>query len=121
MKLLLWCLLLAGIAFGAEDVTGVWTGTLDLTMPDGERIPSQVYIVFDRRGEQITGTAGPSETKQWPMSNARISADGVSFEAGLPGHVLRFNLRLIESHLKGDAQGEGGMKAALDTTRRLRL
>ena len=103
------------------DVTGVWTGSF--TPTTGE--PGTAHIDLKQKGEEVTGTAGPSPEQQVPIANGKVTTvkgvTSVTFDALPPnGRVLKFDLKVVDGRLKGKATGElDGEKreAAIDVGR----
>src|SRR5262245_58600788 len=58
-------------AFQAKpvDVTGVWKGTF--TQTGGQA--GGAHIDLKQKGADITGTAGPAEDRQQPISNGKVA------------------------------------------------
>ena len=122
MKTLLGSLLLFIFTLAGTELTGKWTGSFDVTGPDGETKKDHAFMNLKQNGDELTGTAGPSEERQWPISKGKIEGDKVTFEVQTDEPLLKFDLRLIDGHLKGEARGEKDgktMKAALDLTRKV--
>jgi hypothetical protein len=110
-------LVLTTLLLGAVDVGGVWAGPLDLMLPAGQKVASHLYVSFRQSGGEIKGSAGPSERKQTSIRNVTVDGRWITFEAGPENETLIFKLALGDGHLKGQAQGENGMKAQVDLTR----
>ena len=100
MKTLLGCLLLFSFTLSAADVTGKCTGSFDITGPDGETKQDHAFMNLKQNGDEITGTAGPNEERQWPISKGKIEGDKITFEVQTDEPILKFDLRLIDGHLK---------------------
>ena len=123
-------LLLAPTLFAAEDLTGKWTGSFVMSM-NGQTETEGAYMELKHVGKELTGTAGPSADRQWPIQKGTIVVSGAapkestkaSFdvqEGGGSGPLLHFELELIDGHLKGNAKAEQNgmsMTAVIDLTR----
>jgi hypothetical protein len=103
-KLLLYMLLCAGALLA--DVTGKWSGSFDVTGPDGETKAAQAYMVLKQDGNAITGTAGPSVDEQFPIRAGSIDENRITMEADADGGVIKFELALDGEHIRGTAKGE---------------
>src|SRR6476469_4505305 len=102
MKTLVCTLLLALSAMTAmaADVSGKWPGTFT---PDGSQEGQPALVILKQTGETVTGTAGPDENQQWPLSNVKLDGDKLSFDVNANnGMVLKMNLVLEGDHLKGE-------------------
>ena len=119
MTRILCCFLLTAIAVFA-DVTGKWTGTFDVTGPDGQTKSDSAFMVLKQTGEAITGTAGPKEDRQFSIKLGKIDGDKIALEVVIgDGGVIKFDLTLADGHIKGDAKGERDgekMTAKVDLT-----
>jgi hypothetical protein len=103
------------------DLNGLWTGTFT---QDGN--PGGARIDLKHKGAEVSGTAGPDENRQAPISNGKVTTvkgvTGVTFDVTQPnGIVLSFDLKLTDGRLKGKATGasQSGEKreAAVDVGR----
>ena len=103
------------------DVSGKWSGSFDVTGPDGETKADTAFLNLKQEGGKITGTAGPNEEKQFDIKTGKIDGDKIALEVVMEdGGVLTFDLALAEDHIKGDVKGQMGdekMTAKLDVTR----
>ena|SRR5258706_7635986 len=119
MTRILCCFLLSAIAMFA-DVTGKWTGSFDVTGPDGQTKTSTAFFVLKQTGETITGTAGPAEDHQMSIKVGKIDGNKIALEVEVDeGGVITFDLTLTDGHIKGDAKGEHGgekLTAKVDVT-----
>ena len=96
----LWIVLLMLVATSvwAADVTGKWTGSMVLNA--GRTDPANVHL--KQNGNEVTGTMGPSDEKQFPLSSARIDGDMVTIEAKPGPSVLRLTMKLEGTKLSGE-------------------
>lgn len=120
MTRLLCVLLLSSIALLA-DVSGKWTGTFDVTGPDGNVQNNTAFLSLKQDGNTLTGTAGPNESEQMSIRAGKIDGNKILFEIALEdGTVIKFDLALADEHIKGTANGEHEgqkMTAKLDVKR----
>src|SRR5690242_11608829 len=106
MPRILCCLLLSAIALLA-DVTGKWSGSFDVTGPDGQTQPNTAVFNLKQDGANLTGTAGPSDDEQMNIRAGKVDGDKVSFEVAMEnGPVIKFELALVGDHIQGTANGE---------------
>jgi hypothetical protein len=113
-------LLLLAPAMAAEDLSGKWAGSFIITM-DGETRDDVAYLVLKQNGAELTGTAGPNEQQQWAILKGKVEGNKVTFEVQTDEPLLKFELTLVDGHLKGEAKAEHEgktMKAAVDVTRK---
>jgi len=123
MKLLL-CLALVALASlpAAADVnvTGNWTGTFNATGPDGQSHDSGAVLILKQNGNQITGSAGPDENEQHPITKGTIDGNKVVLEVDAGEHPFHLELTYTEDRLQGFASqtGDSGeRRAKLDLKR----
>src|SRR4051812_32659257 len=121
MRTLLCLLAVAALAVAADvDVTGKWTGSFNETNSNGESNESTAFLVLKQSGSDITGTVGPNEERQFPITKGKIDGDKITLEADNNGRPMKFNLVLAEGRIKGEAQMSSesqSMKAKLDVGR----
>lgn len=99
-KALVWMVLwLFGVtmAFGS-DVSGKWAGTMHLD--NGKDGGASLHL--KQNGSEITGTQGPSDEKQFPITKGRMDGDQVTVEAQPGPSVLRLTMKLDGDKLSGD-------------------
>ncbi|QQS46565.1 MAG: hypothetical protein IPM66_22140 [Acidobacteriota bacterium] len=89
----------------AEDLTGTWSGSFNITM-NGETKEDSAYIVLKQNGTELTGTAGPNSGQQWQILKGKIEGDKVTFEVQTDEPLIKFELTLVDGHLKGKASAE---------------
>jgi len=120
MKRALSCLLLTALSLFA-DVSGKWSGSFDITGPDGQTKPDSAFLNLKQDGNKISGTAGPNEEKQFDIKTGQIDGDKITMEVEMEdGGVLSFDLKLDGDHIKGDVKGQMGdekMTAKMDVAR----
>ena len=99
MKNLLYLFLLAAIALRAADLTGKWTGAAKGIEDEGH----SAVLHLKQSGTEISGTAGPSEDQQWPITKGKVDGDKITFQLPTDGPVVKFELNLVDDHMKGKA------------------
>ena len=123
MKVLVCCLLLLGLALSATaaDITGKWSGSFNITRPDGESKEAEALLDLKQNGSEITGSVGPNESERYPIAKGKIEGNKITLESAEgEGPAIKFDLVLEGDHIKGDASAshEGQtIKAKLDLTR----
>ena len=102
----------------AADATGKWSGTF---APEGQD-PSGAFCVLKQSGTALTGTAGPDEGQQWPITNGKIAGNKITGDVNAPeGLVYKMNLVLEGDQIKGEVtvtRDGQAMKGKLELTRR---
>jgi ketosteroid isomerase-like protein len=104
-----------------QSFTGNWMGSFNIFAPDGSIHPDTALLVLKQEGSAITGTAGPNEGEQSPISVGTVTGQEIQFTIDTHGgRTMEFLLSLEDDHLKGYASGEapdGKVTAAIDVTR----
>ena len=112
MKTLLLFPLFALAIYGA-DVTGKWTGKIEVTDPTGEnKFSTPVKAEFHQKEAAISGKIGRAEDQDnEPIRNAKLEDKRLSFEVQTPEATSPMKFSLV---LLSDDHIEGEMKGALD-------
>jgi subtilase family protein len=105
---------LAACASAAADISGIWSGTLQLKMPDGQVHTERGYFLLKQDGTSVTGRAGKSARESGPIQPGKMDGDTVSFEQALPnGGTAKFKLQLAsEAAMTGTVAVEGPFTVA---------
>lgn len=77
--------LLGAASLHAADLTGKWSG-------------APFYMVFHQDGTRLTGSGGPDESEQYPIQDARIEDDHITFKVS----DYTFDLRLNGNEIRGE-------------------
>jgi hypothetical protein len=111
---LLTLLLLAAWTLSGADLTGKWSGTVDLKQ-DGDVQTIPVVMIVKQDGNKLTGTAGPEED-QHPIEKGIVDGDKVTLQVDAGDATYFLELKVDGDSLSGTAKqgpdGEG-MKIAL--------
>ena len=93
------CLAIVGLLISAcasaADFSGKWFGSSD------DPSVGTVYAVLKQDGVALTGSAGPSESRQFPITTGKVDGDHLVFEVNMRGGVIRFDLVAAASELRG--------------------
>lgn len=100
-------------ATNALDITGKWSGTIDVKdESSGTNITTPVQVQFQQRDAAISGNIGRAEDNDLvPIKNAKVEGNKIYFEAS-SGETLgpaKFNLIVDGDHMEGE------MKTSVDT------
>lgn len=82
----------------AADVTGKWTGSMVLN--SGGDQPA--FVALKQSGEVVTGSQGPSEDHQFPITSGRFDGKQVTIEARPGAAVFKLSMKLDGNKLTGD-------------------
>ena len=113
-------LVLAGLLAADTTIAGKWSGSFLMDDGSGQPHDSSIFMVLKQEGSAITGTAGPNENEQWPISKGKIEGSKLTMEVQSDGPLIKFELLLDGDHLKGDAHAthEGhNLSAKVDAAR----
>jgi hypothetical protein len=114
-------LLFAVMTLSAADISGKWSGSFTMTNAEGETHEGNAFVIFKQNGTEITGSGGPDENQQWPISKGKIEGDKITFEVQSDGPLYKVSLTLDGDHIKGEAtvveEGQPANKAKVDLTR----
>lgn len=105
MRALLLTLLFVPALAATEDLTGKWSGSFSITT-DGQAHDESAYMVFTQKGEDLTGTAGPTADQQWPIVKGKVKGDKVTFDVQSDNALIHIELTFKDGHLKGEAHAE---------------
>jgi hypothetical protein len=109
------------LTLSAADLTGKWTGAYDVVVSDGEPMKGRVLMVLSQSGADLTGTVGPDEDQQAKILKGHIDGDKITFESQTEGPLMKFELRIVQDHIVGEAKGDmdgNQIKAKLDLARK---
>lgn len=93
---------LTAAVIASTDATGTWTGTLT----PADRDPGPAHLVLKQEGTTLTGTGGPSETEQHPISNGKAENGTLTFELESGGGLMKFTLKQEGDEIAGDVTRE---------------
>ena len=113
-------MLLAPALMAADDLTGKWSGSFVITFSDGGTKDSVAFMDLKQNGVELTGTAGENPERQWAIQKGKVEGNKATFEVQTDNPLIKFELALVDGHLKGEAKAEHegrSMKAAVDLQR----
>ena len=102
-------LAMAAALYGA-DVTGNWTGNVEVTDPgSGEKIITPVKAQFEQAASTVSGKIGRAQDQELEaIRNGKLDGDTLTFEVQPPEATspMKFNLVLVrQDHLEGEMRG----------------
>jgi hypothetical protein len=120
----IFCILLLGaialVAAPDTDITGKWSGSFHMTRPNGETKDSTAVLMLKQMGTEISGSVGPNEEEQHPVTKGKIEGNKITLTAEDEGRSIQFDLVLAADRITGEAHmnhdGET-MNAKLDVSR----
>lgn len=120
-RLLAFLLILAALAFAAADVSGKWSGSMDMKLPDGSVNSTPVTAEFNQTGAMVTGAAGVAGSDQFAVEKGMIDGSQLTFEVHAPDGVYAVKVSLVsDTQMKGEVSytNEGGKGIAAITLTR---
>jgi hypothetical protein len=111
MKKVLLLLFCSAMAFAAGDVSGKWTGIIDVDdTSSGEVISTPVAAVFEQKAAVISGKIGRQADEQGEaITNGKIEGTKISFEVTAPEAegAFKFDLTVVDGdRIEGDMKGK---------------
>jgi hypothetical protein len=107
MRILLCLSMLIGISIAAPadvNVTGTWSGSVNIARPDGSTSDNTVLLMLKQNGTEITGSVGTREDDQRPIQKGKIDGDKIALEVqdSENNRVITFALLIDGNRIKGD-------------------
>ena len=96
--LLLAAMLAMAASAWATEVTGKWKGSM--TLESGGEQPA--LVMLKQSGEAVTGSQGPTEDHQFPITSGRFDGKQVTIEARPGAAVFKLSMKLDGNRLTGD-------------------
>src|SRR5207248_1008573 len=84
----------------ATDLSGKWSGTLEIPLAEGGTRAMPMYLFFRQEGTALRGYGGTNYWNPDELSNGKIEGNQVNFELGHP--VRRAKLTKEVDRLVGD-------------------
>lgn len=81
----------------AADFSGKWSSA-------ETNSATTMVVVLRQDGAKLTGSAGPTESRQLPIVNGTVEGDRLVFEVKMGGGTIRFDLASAGAELKGTAR-----------------
>ena len=107
MKTIL-CILMLGVltlvAAPDANITGKWSGSFNLTTPNGETKESTAFLILNQSGSDISGSVGPNEGEQHTIKKGKIEGDKITLLVEDEGRVINFDLVFAADRIKGDVK-----------------
>jgi len=90
----------AAISTAATDYSGKWSGN----SPE----MGTVYAVLQQDGPKLAGSAGPGESRQFPITTGKADGDHLTFDVKMGGGTMHFDLTANGADLRGTVQLSDG-------------
>jgi len=103
MKKTLWLVPALALAFGGSDLTGKWSGTIEI-VDEGNTTPVSMQLV--QKAAEVSGKIGRAGGgEEESISNGRIEGKKVSFDVVSSHGPMKFTLTLEQDRLEGEMKG----------------
>jgi hypothetical protein len=89
--------MLSAVALSTPNVTGKWSGTLQM---DGENDAKPAYSIFRQDGNGLSGSVGPNESEQDSFEGGKVDGDKLTFD--VPQGPNGEGSIHVEMQVKGD-------------------
>ena len=105
------CFLLAALALAGADVSGKWSGTVEVKVSEGDPQNYALQLQLTQKGEQVDGTIGRGDGEQVAIQQGRLQGAKFTFQVTAPETmdpvkcVLVLNGDRLEGDLKGTVDG----------------
>ncbi len=111
-------LLLSITTAGASNVTGKWSGTMQL---EGQTRSEPVYMVLKQEGNKLAGSGGPNENEQNPFEGGKVEGNKLMFDIPLGESSMHFEMEAQEDQITGEMrrQREGKVETAKISLKRV--
>ncbi|PYT68237.1 MAG: hypothetical protein DMG39_21720 [Acidobacteria bacterium] len=118
---ILLCVLFSAAALCAINVTGKWSGTLQM---EGETDSKPAYLILKQEGNKLAGSAGPSESEQHSFEGGKVEGNRLTFDVPLGGQgegSMHFDMQVQGDQMTGQVKrgGEGRNEAAKISLKRV--
>lgn len=107
----LYCFLISLLTVQAADLSGKWTGTIQVTTSDGDTTTVPLLAELHQKGQELAGTLGRHAAEHQTIQKGRIDGTKVSFEVTTSDSGTPFTFELTAT----DLRLEGNMKGRLES------
>ncbi len=97
-------LLLGAFALGASNLSGKWSGAINVVHDDGQAQTVSVFLILKQDGNKLSGTAGEDENDQHAITKAIIDGEKVSLEVDGGEVTFYLDLKVDGDQMTGDAR-----------------
>jgi len=101
--------LLVAFPASAADVSGRWSGSVEIKDQEGRANVIPLQAILKQQGSKLTGSFGPSAEQQFAIENGSLDGKQMTFEAAMPTRRYRFTLTIAgENLITGNVEAEDG-------------
>jgi hypothetical protein len=103
IRKILWLLPCVALALSGSDLTGKWSGTIEIA-DEGATTP--VSVQFVQKADVVSGKIGRTGGgEEESIRNGKVDGKKVSFEVNSAHGLMKFTLTLEEDRLEGEMKG----------------
>ena len=105
MKKAFWILPSLALVMSAADVSGKWSGTIDV---EDAGASTEVHVVLVQKADTVSGTIGRAGGgDEGEIRNGKVAGEKISFDvvSGEHANPFKFTLTLVNDHLEGEMKG----------------
>ena len=107
MKRILFCFLISLLTLSAAELSGKWTGMVQIKTPDGENMMVPLIAELQQKGQELSGTIGRSADEKKAIENGKVEGTKLSFQVSTSdsANPFKFELAATEAGLEGQMTG----------------
>lgn len=111
-------LAVSATTFSATNVTGKWSGTLQVA---GETDTKPAYMILKQDGDKLSGSGGPTESEQHPFDGGKVEGNKLTFDVPLGEKSMHFEMEANGDQITGQVsqQNEGATETAKISLKRV--
>ena len=96
-----------GLPLAAADISGKWSGTIEIADRNGP-IQTTVHAEFAQKSGSVSGKMGRAGDDDSPILKGKVEGGAVTFEVSSAETTrpMRFTLKLLGDRLEGEMKGE---------------
>lgn len=119
----LWAIVITPLV-SAADVSGKWSGSLEIKTPDGQAMSFPAFADFKQQGTSLSGNVWKDAEDKFVIKKGKVTGDRITFEFTAPEgsedsalvHTVRLTVA-SEAQLQGEMEFEHeGTKATAKLT-----
>jgi hypothetical protein len=96
-------LFLGAFGLGAADLSGKWSGSIEV-VEDGQSRTVSVLLILKQDGTKLNGTAGGDENDQHAITKATVDGDKVRLEIDGGDVTFYLDLKVDGDQMTGEAR-----------------
>ncbi|MGO9260779.1 MAG: hypothetical protein ACLQU1_31395 [Bryobacteraceae bacterium] len=106
----IWLLPLVALAMYGADISGKWTGSVEIADPSsGEKMSIPVKAEFTQKAAEVSGTIGrEQDTEAQAIREGKLDGKNLVFEVQPPEGTSAIKFKLVvvsDDRIEGDMQG----------------